>query len=124
MLTVDPAKRFSIIDIMNHKWVKYDNELELFSNQVNFSLNFDENDFADSLKIGYFFWLQLLMFNEWMGIWNVCFLFISSETTTKKHLTDKNVLNELEKYNLNIEDIAKVNLYIFLLVNNCDAKKH
>ena len=52
MLTVDPNKRFSIIDIMKHKWVNFDNELEMFSNQVNFSLNFHESDFADSLKIG------------------------------------------------------------------------
>ena len=51
MLTVDPSKRSSISDIMNHKWLEFDQELDFPNSHDNFILNFNENEFANSLRI-------------------------------------------------------------------------
>lgn len=49
MLNVDPSKRFSINDIINHKWLKFDNDIDLLSRSNNFGLISDDVNFIESL---------------------------------------------------------------------------
>jgi serine/threonine protein kinase len=79
MLTVDTIKRSSINDIMNHKWVLLDNDADLL-NSYSRESHFTENFMSEN----------------------------DDHAITKKIThPDINILKEIEKYNLNIEEISK-----------------
>ena len=110
MLTLDPNKRFTITDIINHKWFQQENDS--VSSNFNSSSSFGSNSSSTSDYSIYQEFRnlidkieQMLVFINLLNLNSInIIIYLRS---IKEFKPDESVLVEIAKYGINTEDVVK-----------------